>query len=150
MYKVNGVSPPVGADAYVVEEGDVVLWYYATFGPTGGPPTLDLDEQGAVLPGLPVDDTGAATPGRETSIFRVGGRPSPTRTDVICPVGHWHRLTATKDGTVQLAGDRSLSAPESMVRRRALAPPLVALLLAGCGGTAGEPRRAAVALRPSG
>jgi len=41
-FKVNGVSPPVGADKVALEDGDVVLWYYATFGPTGGPPTLEL------------------------------------------------------------------------------------------------------------
>ena len=42
VFKVNGVSPPVGADKVVLADGDVVLWYYATFGPTGGPPTLEL------------------------------------------------------------------------------------------------------------
>jgi hypothetical protein len=41
-YKVNGVSPPVGADKYVLREGDRVLWYWATFGPSGGPRTLRL------------------------------------------------------------------------------------------------------------
>ncbi len=58
-FKVNGVSPPVGADKVVLKDGDVVLWYYATFGPTGGPPTLDLKR----LPGNcyvveTVDDAG--------------------------------------------------------------------------------------------
>jgi len=42
VFKVNGVSPPVGADKVALKDGDVVLWYYATFGPTGGPPTLEL------------------------------------------------------------------------------------------------------------
>jgi Domain of unknown function (DUF4430) len=41
-YKVNGVSPPVGADQYVLKAGDRVLWYWATFGSTGGPSTLEL------------------------------------------------------------------------------------------------------------
>ena len=41
-FKVNGVSPPVGADKVVLKDGDVVLWYWATFGAAGGPPTLDL------------------------------------------------------------------------------------------------------------
>ena len=40
VFKVNDVSPPVGADKVVLKDGDRVLWYYATFGPTGGPPTL--------------------------------------------------------------------------------------------------------------
>ena len=41
-YKVNGVSPPVGADKVQLKDGDTVLWYYADFGPAGGPPTLLL------------------------------------------------------------------------------------------------------------
>ena len=32
VFKVNGVSPPVGADKVTLKDGDVVLWYYATFG----------------------------------------------------------------------------------------------------------------------
>ncbi len=46
VFKVNGVSPPVGADQVVLNDGDTVLWYYATFGDTGGPPTLDLKAAG--------------------------------------------------------------------------------------------------------
>jgi len=42
VFKVNGASPPVGADAVTLKDGDRVLWYWATFGPTGGPPTLSL------------------------------------------------------------------------------------------------------------
>jgi hypothetical protein len=41
-FKVNGASPPVGADKVELKDGDVVLWYWATFGDTGGPPTLLL------------------------------------------------------------------------------------------------------------
>jgi hypothetical protein len=47
VFKVNGVSSPVGADKVTLKNGDVVLWYYATFGPAGGPPTLELQR----LPG---------------------------------------------------------------------------------------------------
>ena len=42
VFKVNDVSPPVGADQVQLKDGDHVLWYYATFGPTGGPPTLEV------------------------------------------------------------------------------------------------------------
>lgn len=42
VFKVNGVSPPVGADQVQLKDGDSVLWYYASFGPSGGPPTLQL------------------------------------------------------------------------------------------------------------
>jgi hypothetical protein len=40
VFKVDDASPPVGADKVQLKDGDRVLWYYATFGPTGGPPTL--------------------------------------------------------------------------------------------------------------
>src|SRR3954447_18193775 len=40
VFKVSDVSPPVGADKVVLKDGDRVLWYYATFGAQGGPPTL--------------------------------------------------------------------------------------------------------------
>jgi hypothetical protein len=43
VFKVNGVSPPVGADAVQLKDGDTVLWYWAQFGIVpGGPPTLHL------------------------------------------------------------------------------------------------------------
>jgi len=42
VFKVNGISPPVGADKVQLRDGDTVLWYYADFGPAGGPPTLLL------------------------------------------------------------------------------------------------------------
>ena len=41
-FKVNGVSPPVGADKVTLQDGDLVLSYYAVFGSAGGPPTLEL------------------------------------------------------------------------------------------------------------
>ena len=40
VFKVNGVSPPVGADQATLKDGDTVLWYWATFTDAGGPPTL--------------------------------------------------------------------------------------------------------------
>ncbi len=44
VFKVDGASPPVGADQVALHDGDTVLWYYATFGPNGGPQTLALRE----------------------------------------------------------------------------------------------------------
>jgi hypothetical protein len=40
VFKVDNASPPVGADKVTLKDGDTVLWYYADFGATGGPPTL--------------------------------------------------------------------------------------------------------------
>jgi hypothetical protein len=42
VFKVDDKSPPVGADQVQLADGDRVLWYYADFGPTGGPPTLSV------------------------------------------------------------------------------------------------------------
>ena len=42
VFKVNGVSPPVGADQVELKDGDDVLWYWAQFGVAGGPSTLVL------------------------------------------------------------------------------------------------------------
>ena len=46
VFKVNGVSPPVGADQVQLKEGDTVLWYWAQFGVAGGPKTLTLARVG--------------------------------------------------------------------------------------------------------
>jgi hypothetical protein len=42
VFKVDNASPPVGADQVSLKDGDTVLWYYADFGPTGGPPSLSV------------------------------------------------------------------------------------------------------------
>jgi len=46
VYKLNGASPPVGADKAVLKDGDTVLWYWAQFGIAGGPKTLVLTRVG--------------------------------------------------------------------------------------------------------
>jgi len=100
VFKVNGVSPPVGADAYVVKPGDEVLWYYATFTDTGGPATLDLVRAGRCYRAFAVDDTDERT--RATGVtFRLDARKVRSASGRICPTGHWHRLQATKDGAIR-------------------------------------------------
>ena len=42
VFKVDGAAPPVGADKVTLKDGDTVLWYYAQFGGSSGPPTLAL------------------------------------------------------------------------------------------------------------
>ena len=46
VFKVNGASPPVGADQVQLKQGDTVLWYWAQFGVAGGPKTLALSRVG--------------------------------------------------------------------------------------------------------
>jgi hypothetical protein len=101
VYKVNGVSPPVGADAYVLEDGDEVLWYYATFGPAGGPLTLDLERAGqGCFRAFDVDDAGARSPARDV-VFRLDDHGVEDADGLTCPRGVWHRLKATRAGAVR-------------------------------------------------
>ena len=120
VYKVNGVSPPVGAHQYVLKEGDRVLWYYATFGPAGGPKTLELLRIDAVVSCAPevqcappitcfqayaVDDNGERT-AVDRVVFRVDGRAVRSRSGTFCPRGHWHRIRVTKRGFVRSEAER--------------------------------------------
>ena len=57
-FKVDNTSPPVGADADQLKDGDSVLWYWATFGAAGGPPTLSLAKSGACYTVTAFDDNG--------------------------------------------------------------------------------------------
>ena len=74
VFKVNGVSPPVGADKVALKDGDLVLWYWATFGPAGGPPTLELQR----LPGTATSSSRSPTPasarGRAATLLADGKR----------------------------------------------------------------------------
>ncbi len=61
VFKVDDASPPVGADKVQLKDGDTVLWYYATFGPTGGPPTLSVKTAGkGCYAATAYDDNGRA------------------------------------------------------------------------------------------
>ena len=82
VFKVNGVSPPVGADQVTLKDGDRVLWYWATFGPTGGPPTLSLraGPKRNCYRVLAQDDTGKTTRrARRAAARRRPQRPRPHR-----------------------------------------------------------------------
>jgi len=61
VFKVDNASPPVGADQVVLKDGDSVLWYYATFGANGGPPTLQVKPAAkACYAATAYDDSGKA------------------------------------------------------------------------------------------
>jgi hypothetical protein len=78
-YKVDNASPPVGADSDQLKDGDTVLWYWATFGQTGGPPTLSLAKSGACYTVSAFDDNGkAATVSGVT--LHVGSKKTVTAT----------------------------------------------------------------------
>jgi len=101
VFKVNGVSPPVGADKVVLQDGDVVLWYYATFGPAGGPPTLELKR----LPGNcyvveTVTDAGTRTRAA-TATLVADGKRFTTKAGRACIGRHVGLVRATAPGAVR-------------------------------------------------
>jgi hypothetical protein len=102
VFKVNGVSPPVGANAVTLKAGDRVLWYWADFGPNGGPPTLEL-KRGAkrnCYRVLAQDDQGKTTPARG-AVLRVGGRSVRAKTGSACVGRHFGLVKAMLTGAVR-------------------------------------------------
>ena len=91
VFKVNGVSPPVGADQVTLHDGDTVLWYWAQFGPAGGPKTLVLRRSGRCYSVVTQDDNGK-TSAAAGAVLHVGSR----------------RTVATRDGRACFGRHRGL------------------------------------------
>ncbi|MGH3017485.1 MAG: DUF4430 domain-containing protein [Gaiellaceae bacterium] len=86
-FKVNGVSPPVGADKVELKDGDVVLWYWAGFTDAGGPPTLELSrEKGGCYRIAAKNDAGNTVEAAAT--LRVDSRRVPMLDGRACPGPH--------------------------------------------------------------
>lgn len=101
VFKVNGASPPVGADKVTLKDGDRVLWYYATFGPGGGPPTLLLTRtRRNCYRVVSENDAGADTPGAG-AVLRVDGRRVRTAGGRGCVGKHKGLVRATLTGAVR-------------------------------------------------
>ena len=107
VFKVNGVSPPVGAEAVTLRPGDSVLWYHATFGPSGGPPTLKLAAISQRRRGArcyevsQVDDAGQQTPTPVATLHVDGRRVRTNRLGLACPGPHRGLVRATAPGTIR-------------------------------------------------
>jgi hypothetical protein len=101
VFKVNGASPPVGADQVQLTTGDRVLWYWATFSEAGGPPTLRLTRQrGGCYRVVAEDDQGKATPAAG-AVLAVDGRRVRTRSARACIGPHRGLVRATRTGSVR-------------------------------------------------
>jgi hypothetical protein len=102
VFKVNGVSPPVGADAVALKDGDTVLWYWATFGPSGGPPTLALKagSKRNCYRVLSQNDAGKSTAARGARLH-IGSRSVLARNGSACIGKHAGLVTATLKGAVR-------------------------------------------------
>ena len=101
-FKVNGVSPPVGADHVTLKDGDTVLWYWAQFGVAGGPKTLQLRRAGRCYTALSQDDNGKSSPAAG-AVLHVGSRRTvPTHDGRACLARHSGALVrATLAGAVR-------------------------------------------------
>jgi hypothetical protein len=88
VFKVNGQSPPVGADQMRLNAGDTVLWYWAQFGVAGGPKTLVLSRVGKTqcYRVQQQDDNGSLTPALG-SVLKVGKRTVRTQGSTQAAVG---------------------------------------------------------------
>ncbi len=101
VFKVNGVSPPVGANAVTLKAGDRVLWYWATFGPAGGPRTLLLQRaKRGCYRVLAQDDNGKTRPARG-AVVHAGRRNVRARTGSACVGAHHGLVRATLKGAVR-------------------------------------------------
>ena len=101
VFKVNGVSPPVGADKVDLKDGDVVLWYWATFGATGGPPTLNLAKTGKGCYRATAQDDAGKPVSADGVFLQVDGRVVRTSGGAACPGPHKGLVRAVKFGFVR-------------------------------------------------
>jgi hypothetical protein len=88
VFKVNGASPPVGADHVQLHDGDTVLWYWADFAAGSGPKTLVLSRAGRqnCYRVLAQDDAGQTTPALG-AVLHVGKRTVRTQGATQAAVG---------------------------------------------------------------
>ena len=103
VFKVDGASPPVGADQVALKDGDRVLWYFADFASGTGPRTLRLVRMGrSCYRVLAEDDTGAGVNATD-AVLHVGSRRTVRTQGGIRCIGR-HRgllVRATSPGAVR-------------------------------------------------
>lgn len=100
VFKVNGASPPVGADKVELKDGDVVLWYWATFGDTGGPRTLELRSKAGCYRVFAQDDAGREAPA-PAAVLRFDRKTVPASYTGKCIGKHRGLVRATAPGMVR-------------------------------------------------
>jgi Domain of unknown function (DUF4430) len=101
VFKVNGASPPVGADQVTLSAGDVVLWYYADFTDQGGPPTLELRRLGGGCYRVSArNDAGTVVPATR-AVLRVDARRVAVTGARACPGPHKSIVRATAPGMIR-------------------------------------------------
>jgi hypothetical protein len=101
VFKVNGVSPPVGADAVTLKAGDRVLWYWATFGQNGGPATLQLQRAKRGCYRVLAQDDAGKTSSARGAVLHVDRRSVRTKAGAACVGRHRGLVRATMAGAVR-------------------------------------------------
>ena len=100
VFKVNNVSPPVGADKVVLKDGDRVLWYYADFASGSGPKTLWLGSKGGCYRVAAYDDAGKESPA-PGAVLHVDGRTVKGSFTGSCIGPHQGLVRATAPGMIR-------------------------------------------------
>lgn len=106
VFKVDGRSPPVGADAVTLKDGDTVLWYWAQFGAAGGPKTLALERGGKGCYRVYQEDDNGVRTAALGAVLHVGRArivqtQGSTQAAVGCPGKHRGLVRATLAGAVR-------------------------------------------------
>ena len=118
VFKVNGASPPVGADQVTLKDGDEVLWYYATFSTTGGPKTLSLKATAANCYAVTSSDDAGKTSAVAGAQVDVDGRRFKAGRQRSCLCRQPHR-----DGSRVCRRGRAVERREVSLKRLTPAPP---------------------------
>jgi hypothetical protein len=104
VFKVNGVSPPVGADKVELKDGDTVLWYWATFSGPSGP--LSLEVETSIVRGKRCffatgrNDAGRASRVRGV-VFTLNGRRVSSASGTVCTRLGRYSVKVTKSGAIR-------------------------------------------------
>jgi hypothetical protein len=101
LYKVNGISPDVGAAAYTLKEGDRVLWYWTSFSGPVSTPTLRLERQRGACYRVTSEDSKGARKAASGASLVVDGRRVRTRAGRACLRSHRSLVRAVLAGSVR-------------------------------------------------
>jgi hypothetical protein len=100
-FKVNGAAPPVGAENVQLRDGDRVLWYWGTFGGSGGPPTLLLIRRERNCYRVVSENDAGTDTTAIGAVLQVDGRRVRTRSGRACVGRHSGLVHATLPGAVR-------------------------------------------------
>lgn len=102
VFKVDGASPPVGADTLQLEDGDRLLWYWADFGSGAGPRTLALRSTSrSCYAAFAEDDAGTSRPAGAVRVWIAGVPRFRDADGRFCLPRHVGRVHVTKAAHVR-------------------------------------------------